>query len=88
MMMFLSFLYIRCAMRHQDDFRRALTAAVNQGGDSDSTGAITGNILGAYVGMERIPAEWTSRVELLDVLTQVADEPLYDKNVMISHNQT
>ena len=36
-----------CAVRHFDSFENALIAAVNHAGDSDSTGAITGNILGA-----------------------------------------
>lgn len=35
-----------CALKHQEDFRGAVVAAVNHKGDSDSTGAITGNILG------------------------------------------
>ena len=44
-----------CAIRHFDDFEQAIIAAVNHGGDSDSTGAVTGNILGAAVGYEAIP---------------------------------
>ena len=36
-----------CAVRHFDSFENALIAAVNHSGDSDSTGAVTGNILGA-----------------------------------------
>jgi len=39
---------VYCALKHRDDFRKALIAAVNHDGDSDSTGAITGNIMGAY----------------------------------------
>lgn len=31
--------------------------AVNHDGDSDSTGAITGNILGAYLGQQAIPQD-------------------------------
>ena len=36
-----------CAIRYSDDFEKAIIAAVNHNGDSDSTGAVTGNILGA-----------------------------------------
>src|SRR5699024_6849945 len=39
-----------CAVRYQDDFAAAIRAAVNHKGDSDSTGAICGNILGAWLG--------------------------------------
>ena len=43
-----------CALRHRDNFAAALRAAVNHKGDSDSTGAICGNILGAFLGAEAV----------------------------------
>ncbi|MDN5294047.1 MAG: hypothetical protein PWQ91_616 [Eubacteriales bacterium] len=49
---------------------------VNHDGDSDSTGAITGNLLGAYHGIEAIPAEWIEKVELAEVIIQIADDLL------------
>lgn len=52
-----------CAMKRKD-FRAALLMAVNHGGDSDSTGAIAGTLLGAYGGMSVIPDEWKEVVEL------------------------
>ena len=36
---------IYCVGKHFKDFEKALIASVNHGGDSDSTGAVTGNIL-------------------------------------------
>ncbi|MCR4443226.1 MAG: ADP-ribosylglycohydrolase family protein [Peptococcaceae bacterium] len=65
-----------CALKYQDDFKKALIAAVNHNGDSDSTGAITGNILGAYLGLSKIPADWVEKVELKEVITQIADDLL------------
>jgi|LFRM01.2.fsa_nt_gb ADP-ribosylglycohydrolase len=65
-----------CALKYKDDFKKALIAAVNHDGDSDSTGAITGNILGAYLGLNKIPADWVEKVELKEVLTQMADDLL------------
>jgi ADP-ribosylglycohydrolase len=65
-----------CALRHPDDFASAVVAAANHDGDSDSTGAITGNILGAYLGLGRIPPAWVEVVELREVLIQVADDLL------------
>lgn len=37
---------VYCCLRHEGDFAAAVTAAVNHGGDSASTGAITGTIMG------------------------------------------
>lgn len=41
-----------------NDFLEGIRKAVNHGGDSDSTGAITGNILGTLWGADAIPQEW------------------------------
>ncbi|MEN2983703.1 MAG: ADP-ribosylglycohydrolase family protein, partial [Dictyoglomaceae bacterium] len=57
-----------------NDFRKALISAVNHDGDSDSTGAITGNILGAYLGIDNIPKEWIQKIELKDVILKIADD--------------
>ncbi|MDP4090277.1 MAG: ADP-ribosylglycohydrolase family protein [Bacillota bacterium] len=67
---------IYCALKFKGDFKGALFAAVNHDGDSDSTGAITGNILGAYLGMEGIPKDWMKKVELMDVIIEAADDLL------------
>lgn len=52
-----------CCLRHPDSMEDCLCAAVTHGGDSDSTGAIAGNLLGAYRGAEAIPARWLDRLE-------------------------
>lgn len=71
---------VYCALKYKDDFKKALTAAVNHSGDSDSTGAVTGNILGAYLGYSEIPFDWTRSIECLDVLLQIADDLLIKYN--------
>ena len=43
-------------------------------GDSDSTGAITGNILGAYLGVHEIPSRWLAHLELKECITEIADD--------------
>lgn len=63
---------IYCALRHQDDMVECLSAAVTHDGDSDSTGAIAGNILGAWLGAEAIPAEWLDAIELRGVVDDMA----------------
>jgi ADP-ribosylglycohydrolase len=45
-------------LRHPDNFRAALTEALNCGGDTDTVGAILGAISGAALGESAIPAEW------------------------------
>jgi len=47
--------YCALAFSHPDRFAEALELAVLHGGDSDSTGAICGNILGALHGAEALP---------------------------------
>ncbi|MEV3964136.1 ADP-ribosylglycohydrolase family protein [Nocardia sp. NPDC050193] len=65
-----------CALyaERTDDLRGALLLAVNHSGDSDSTGAVAGNLLGARYGLSALPAEWVRPVEGRDVLIQVADD--------------
>jgi ADP-ribosylglycohydrolase len=54
-------------------FRDAVTLAVNHSGDSDSTGSVAGNILGAFYGQECLPAEWLEALEAPDVVRGMAD---------------
>ena len=56
------------------DFRHGVTLAVNHDGDSDSTGAVTGNLLGALYGVGAIPTEWLEPLELRDVITEIAED--------------
>lgn len=63
-----------CSLRFIDDFEAAMIAAVNHSGDSDSTGAITGNILGAALGYEAIPQFYKDDLELHDVILHMADD--------------
>lgn len=68
---------VYCALEHEDDFTGCLCAAVNHNGDSDSTGAIAGNILGARIGLSGIDKTWTETLEGIPELTAIADD-LYD----------
>ncbi|XVQ89157.1 ADP-ribosylglycohydrolase family protein [Microbispora siamensis] len=53
---------VYCALAEPDP-RKALLLAVNHSGDSDSTGAICGSILGAQHGFRFLPADWLDIVE-------------------------
>jgi ADP-ribosylglycohydrolase len=63
-----------CALVAGDDFAKGIRLAVNHSGDSDSTGSITGNILGALLGEKAIPKEWLDKLELKDVIRQVGND--------------
>jgi ADP-ribosylglycohydrolase len=64
---------VHCALK-AEDFRSGVLAAVNHGGDSDSTGAICGNLLGTRLGAGAIDAGLLEELEGRDVITRIADD--------------
>lgn len=65
---------IYCSLKHSDDFSKGIIAAVNHSGDSDSTGAVTGNILGALLGYRAIGDQWKNDLQCADVILEIADD--------------
>ncbi|HAU51345.1 MAG TPA: hypothetical protein DCW43_06215 [Clostridiales bacterium] len=65
---------VYCSLKYQNDFSSAIVAAVNHSGDSDSTGALTGNIVGALCGYEAIDPKWKENLELKDTILEMADD--------------
>ena len=65
---------VYCALKHSGSFEQGVIAAVNHDGDSDSTGAVTGNILGAALGFDAIPRKYVEKLELRDVILEVAED--------------
>ena len=65
---------VYCAVKYQNDFEKAICAAVNHNGDSDSTGAVCGNILGTFLGYDKIPQKFKENLEFHDLLIDIADE--------------
>lgn len=61
-------------LRYPQDFSKAIIASVNHSGDSDSTGAITGNILGAWLGIDAIDEKWLTNLEAKAVILELADD--------------
>jgi ADP-ribosyl-[dinitrogen reductase] hydrolase len=57
-----------------ENFEGGIILAVNHSGDSDSTGAITGNLLGAAAGVEAIPDRWLAPLELRPTIEALADD--------------
>ena len=77
------YIALYCCIRHLDSVHDAIIAAVNHDGDSDSTGAIAGNIMGAIHGYQSIkrqnlfcPAghKLETTLELLDVILTISDD--------------
>jgi ADP-ribosylglycohydrolase len=64
-----------CALR-ADSLEDGITLAVNITGDSDSTGALAGNLLGALYGYNVIPQRWLEKLELREVIETVARDLL------------
>ncbi len=76
---------IYCALKYSDNFEKAIIAAVNHSGDSDSTGAICGNIIGAYLGVNSIPEYYLEKLELRDIITEVSED-LYHGCIISEYN--
>lgn len=67
-----------CALAFPDldpgQVRQALLLAVNHSGDSDSTGAICGNLLGAWHGETVLPPAWVADIEGRGTILELADD--------------
>lgn len=77
------YIALYCCIRHLDSVHDAIIAAVNHDGDSDSTGAIAGNIMGAIHGYQSIKSQnlfcpaghkLETTLELLDVILTISDD--------------
>ena len=56
------------------DFESAVCMAVNHDGDSDTTGALVGQLLGARDGESVLPQSWLRDLELREVISTIADD--------------
>ncbi len=61
------------AFDRTEDFETGCLAAVNLGDDADTTGAVYGQLAGAYYGLEGIPRHWEARIALRDRIIALAD---------------
>ncbi len=66
-------LAVCCALAAQD-FADGVLLAANHSGDSDSAAAITGNLLGAELGVTAIPAAWLDELELRLEIERLASD--------------
>lgn len=68
---------VYCSLRYPDSFKDAVIASVNHWGDSDSTGAVTGNIMGAWLGLKAVPKNLAENLFLKEIVLEIADD-LFD----------
>jgi len=62
------------AFHHGRDFREGCLLAVNLGDDADTTGAVYGQLAGAYYGESGIPQAWRGRLHQHDLIANLADQ--------------
>lgn len=60
------------AFHRSDNFRDGALLAVNLGNDADTTGAIYGQIAGAYYGLKGIPVQWLDKLHQRDLILDFA----------------
>lgn len=65
------------AFYKSSDFKEGCLLAANLGDDADTTAAIYGQIAGAYLGVDAIPADWLDKVAQRAMIERMADD-LYE----------
>lgn len=55
-------------LEHTGSYRECVLAAVNLGGDTDTTACVAGGLAGILYGMDAIPAEWFGALRGKDVI--------------------
>jgi ADP-ribosyl-[dinitrogen reductase] hydrolase len=61
------------AFDRSDSFREGALRAVNLGNDADTTGAIYGQLAGAFYGVNGIPQEWLEQLAMRELIGEKAD---------------
>ena len=62
------------AFNTTNSFEEGMLAAVNLGGDSDSIGAVYGQVAGAYYGFKAIPSRWVGAMKDHEMLDKRIDD--------------
>lgn len=62
------------AFNTTETFKDGLIAAVNLGGDSDTIGAVYGQLAGAYYGFDAIPARWIKSIKTYKKIDEMIEK--------------
>jgi ADP-ribosyl-[dinitrogen reductase] hydrolase len=71
------------AFYHSDSFREGCLLGVNLGDDADTTGAVYGQLAGAYYGEHAIPEEWREKLARVEMIKSFADKLYRDRVVRL-----
>lgn len=74
-----------CTLKHLDSFEDAVVASVNHDGDSDSTGAVCGNLMGVVAGYEGIPKKYKTNIEMKNVIIAIANDMIHGCSISEYH---
>jgi ADP-ribosyl-[dinitrogen reductase] hydrolase len=62
------------AFHHSRDFREGALLAVNLGDDADTTGAVYGQLAGAFYGEDNIPVAWRDTIAQRELIVELAEK--------------
>ncbi|MBW2149180.1 MAG: ADP-ribosylglycohydrolase family protein [Deltaproteobacteria bacterium] len=62
------------AFHNSESFEQGALKAVNLGDDADTTGAVYGQLAGAYYGVEGIPEKWTRKITERELIESYAEK--------------
>jgi ADP-ribosyl-[dinitrogen reductase] hydrolase len=68
------------AFYNSSSFKEGCLLAVNLGNDADTTGAVYGQLAGAYYGIGNIPSDWINKIAMKELITDYA-EKLYTSSI-------
>ncbi|TGL34841.1 ADP-ribosylglycohydrolase family protein [Leptospira koniambonensis] len=65
---------------HTSSFKDAILMTVNFGGDADTTGAICGQLAGAYYSKSSIPISWLEKLTMRSEIEEIANQLVLKNN--------
>ncbi len=65
---------IYCSLKYENNFEEAIIAAANFNGDSDTVAAVTGNIMGAHLGFNKIPKKYILPLQFKDLMLKFSEK--------------
>ena len=68
---------VYAVLAHENDIENCLIDTVMAGGDSAARGMAAGMLLGAYLGVEKIPARWRKNLACADEIEEILSSPLF-----------
>ena len=56
------------------NYKEAIIASTNIGGDTDTIGAIVGSMAGIYYGIDSIPSKWLDKLQRKEYLVELTSK--------------